>query len=1154
MAVITTDTFLDAGVARTAGEVWTMNGGILTVRTDTRWHSNSPANMTGSFAAMAISATLGGGVLFDGRNVRQVLFDTGSGTVPAVGTVITQGGVSGYLLGVWAGLNSAPTAVAAAMPVTGFIKFREVTGGAFSVGALTGIGASATQADTTSWIEIVQRQAVANTVPRLGFYRTRGKWFYLDETTGAANQVIQTPTNGGGVGTHVPAVWIETAAGSNEFEIYPCIRDTWYNSTNLSTDIRSKFCQTIGTGQVRIGFDGINNAGFVPPVGCRIRIPNVIGRQSTLALGDANNQTPHVTLGSRPDFTTTSAGEIDFEYFMNDWYHLFSSPFKVRMVNVATFDAHSSNNEASPTELDNYVCGAYIAGQTFTGLNNSLGGTVSNCRFVRPDAGSNGHSMALTGCSNYTFTGTRTGVVTYARSTGSVVFNQCRNLLFNDFISYATTLVFTTCSNVLVNGFNYIDRIVGVTNATTGKYAVTCTVSCDNIMVDGVILSFVGELGPYLGVFNSSNCSNLTFRNVGTYAVPVDVNAAFAPAYIYVDSGNNDGIRVQRCFLEATRLAPFISVNTSKNITFENCNGTIGSVQVLSVNTIIKGMRTASNSVVGGASVYGSHWFDLFENNTQGRVWLAFNEPTAFTASQFEAALLGAGAGFTSAGQIVMPNLNDQIIFTMAYFAIGHTAFDNSAPVLTGANLGNFSFEYDIDTGAGFSGVYQTLNATNLSNETIVPATGFRLRYRITTTNASPTNALTYIRVNTDSTSVAQEAALYPLDTSVISLSGLRAGSRVQIYDVTNSAELFNEVVAGTTLSYSAPFVADYTARIRVMYATAATADIFIEFSDLVTINGLNRSVVPKIDSVYVANAINGFTVTDISIVDNLFLVEVDTPTLSWATIYAFGVAWLHSLAGIRDEGQFVEALDQANYIFTDFKIKNVSSPSVPLSITNGWGRDSVTGLTVTMIDTTGGTIFSSPDLVIPFSSGSGLSAAQDLTLSKIDTLTENVSGLRFTTKSLEQAPSGGGGGGSAPTVGEIADAVWDEVLSGHLTAGTTGAALNGASAPSASTVASAVRSELTTELGRIDVATSTRNAIAPPTAVDNAAAVRTNLAVELSRIDVNISSRNALAPVSAAAIADAIWDEAAGDHTTAGTTGEKINKALSVAKFLALK
>lgn len=61
----------------------------------------------------------------------------------------------------------------------------------------------------------------------------------------------------------------------------------------------------------------------------------------------------------------------------------------------------------------------------------------------------------------------------------------------------------------------------------------------------------------------------------------------------------------------------------------------------------------------------------------------------------------------------------------------------------------------------------------------------------------------------------------------------------------------------------------------------------------------------------------------------------------------------------------------------------------------------------------------------------------------KIDTTLEvDGGGYRFTANALEQAPTGGG---SAPTAEEIADAVWDEAISGHLTSGTTGAALNAA-------------------------------------------------------------------------------------------------------------
>ena len=50
----------------------------------------------------------------------------------------------------------------------------------------------------------------------------------------------------------------------------------------------------------------------------------------------------------------------------------------------------------------------------------------------------------------------------------------------------------------------------------------------------------------------------------------------------------------------------------------------------------------------------------------------------------------------------------------------------------------------------------------------------------------------------------------------------------------------------------------------------------------------------------------------------------------------------------------------------------------------------------------------------------------------------------QFTADALDQAPAGGG---SAPSAADIADAVWDEAIAGHLTAGSTGNALNNATA-----------------------------------------------------------------------------------------------------------
>ena len=165
MATITTDTYAD-DAARTAGEAMTINSGAKwTIRTDTRTHANAPASNTGSLGSVTVNE---GEVIWDSRNIRWMPYNSGTGNVPAVGTTISRNGVFGYLLGVWASLTSAKTAVGAAMPATGFLKFREVTGGAFAAGALTGISASAVSPDVQGWMSIAHDAASNLTFPRLG--------------------------------------------------------------------------------------------------------------------------------------------------------------------------------------------------------------------------------------------------------------------------------------------------------------------------------------------------------------------------------------------------------------------------------------------------------------------------------------------------------------------------------------------------------------------------------------------------------------------------------------------------------------------------------------------------------------------------------------------------------------------------------------------------------------------------------------------------------------------------------------------------------------------------------------------------------------------------------------------------------------------------
>lgn len=812
MATITSDTYLDGGTARTAGEAWTMNGGVLTIRTDTRWHSDSPASFTGSLGAMTISATLGGGVLIDSTAVRWMPYSGGTGNAPAIGTTITQGGVSGYLLGVWADYNQPPIAVGGGIPATGYLKFREVTGGAFAVGALTGIGANASDPDRQGWIEVPVRQAVAITVPRLGFFRTRGGRFFLnDVTTGVSGQYVQLPTLGG-INAEVPAIWIETGVGTDVYEKFPSLVVSEWSSSNFANDARGKFVHQASQSRVVINDSGV---GFLPPAGCRMWIPSNIGTQCTSGGGDANNLAPSATLGTRPDFTTTSAGLIDMEYFQNDWYCLFASAYGVTMKHCSTFDTITTSNLASPIVIEDTVIGDFNGTSiAFSSTANSLGGTVTDCKFFRGKAASNGHAISLTTSTDLVFDNCDYGVVTYTRSTGMAMsLSQCIGTVINNCRQYNGYTQIATSFGTRINDLDHTDRLTGNTIATTPIYAVTVLTSSDDTIVDGVTFGLGGAISnvnPYNSPFYSINSSNTIFKNAGTNASPLSCMSGFAPTYACQDAGVNTNLKFQNIFLEATRTNVTLTANTSKNVTFESVRGTVGSVQNLALNAIYKGVRCTSNSVSGGASVYGSHWADYLVSDTVGRIVLAFNEPTAFSASQYQAVLLGVGAGFTSGGQLSMPNLNDEVIFTMDYFAKKHTALNNSAPTLTGTNTGNFSYEFqiDINDGNGWSGSWQTLNGANLSAYTISPSLGFKLKYRIVCTTANATNELTYIRILTDTTNVAQNNG-YPTETVSASyvLTGLESGTEVILFNSANS-ELQRTVTSGT-FTYNYTWISD---------------------------------------------------------------------------------------------------------------------------------------------------------------------------------------------------------------------------------------------------------------------------------------------------------------------------------------------------------
>lgn len=528
--------------------------------------------------------------------------------------------------------------------------------------------------------------------------------------------------------------------------------------------------------------------GNIPASGCKVRIPNIFLREC--ATGTRASNQVNGTIANRPEWATTTAGAINLTYLYSTWYMNFAQPYSVTLTSCATYDTLICTECATAVDIDNVNVSMYGALDTYSlsFQSNFAGGTVQNCKFQRGNTpGSNDHCCYIAYCNDTVFTNVIGGIIQFARSTGKAFsVNYCDGLTFNNCYKLNSDFPITQSFNITVNDLDHCDRYIGYTNATTPYYGVLVGAGCSNILVDGLTFGLGGTISnvhPYSGLFSYTAAINCRFRNVGTYASPLNAGTwrpnLYACAVSHVTGGNNNTIKLQRIYLNAghnTRSGGFATVNSDKNILYESIFNGIYVMSAMAVfaqidaglNSVIKSGNAGINTTTGQSSVYGTHFRDLFLGSAQGRFILAMNEPTTETTSQFT--MVSGTAKFNSAGGILMGVVGNQAIWEDCCFRKGHTGFQNTALVMSGGTASNYTIEYQIDTGSGYGGSWKTANGTNLSGESLDPAVGFKIKIRITTTTTN-TTAITYLRFNTNTSTAGQASALYSLDTCTVKVT-----------------------------------------------------------------------------------------------------------------------------------------------------------------------------------------------------------------------------------------------------------------------------------------------------------------------------------------------------------------------------------------------
>jgi hypothetical protein len=745
--------------------------------------------------------------------VRVIAYTAGSGNSPAFGATISQGGVSGVFLGAWTTNWQTECIVpGAAIGAAGFIKIGGVTGGNFAAGALTGITATCSGPDVQGWIEVRGDTIATITVPRVGKVESVEAWFEIGTTSGTAGQIISCPTTATNASTF-PGVWIETGVGTGVYEPYASVGTVVALATHRTDASMKVITQT--TGGIRIGNDGTNNVFFLPGAGRKVRIPATLLTNSTRTVsGTGPRVLPNATIGTRQEFVTTGAGFFDLRGVMSQWYMNFSQAFYVKYKSCAIADSMVLSEIASPLDVDDCIVAPTQAQLNFA-LNVSscfAGGTIQNSVFNRFSlAASGAYIGSINFATGVTFSGNKylSGTLRGNGTTGAITSTQAVACTFTNETFIGGRGLFVGAQRCTFNNLSYYDHtITTTTTSTNAMYALDFSTGCADTVVNGFAMPNAA-VGPYNGLVQGNACYNTLIKNIGTtYTTPLVMNASVT-GLIVNGAGNNDGITMKRCYVSNTRSGPYAFLNSDTNILVENISGDTADTSVVAgLNAVIKNAMLTGGTG-GQISVYGTHWLTRFTSTTAGFAEILCNEPTSASAAQ--CVTTGGTPQFNSSGSVLLTKVGDQVVWEMPFFAVGYTAFTNSAPTITGTNVtfssgstwGNHTLEFQVDTGSGYGGTWLALNAATLIGQTFNSTAGFRLKIRATCLTANAGNVLTNLRVALTTTQTDRDTKLYPLSVNTITFTGLPTGTDVVVLTAGTSTILASvDAGAGTTYAF----------------------------------------------------------------------------------------------------------------------------------------------------------------------------------------------------------------------------------------------------------------------------------------------------------------------------------------------------------------
>lgn len=319
----------------------------------------------------------------------------------------------------------------------------------------------------------------------------------------------------------------------------------------------------------------------------------------------------------------------------------------------------------------------------------------------------------------------------------------------------------------------------------------------------------------------------------------------------------------------------------------------------LTVDSVVVLSEAAAGALTGISYAASTLTISGTRTISEGYDWLKWYE-----ASNRLAPIITSvdGKNFTASGDVTVSG--------SLTIPSGSTLATSGAFTLTGSLAGAVTCNVSQALPTGLTGV--TING-NLTYNTNTPITVVLTNCIITGTVSNLGSGLvTITKVSTTLDSIGANVTAQQFAT--ITAPNLLSGTRVRLYNVTDSVEMYNSALPGAGLSQSFQWTANKTVTMTAIYASGVTAKLGLTATGIFTESGLTFLDSQENDTVYNTYALSGSSITKFSADYGN-----DTTDIVLSSDYAaqeFYAWWVYNLTteqGIREFFGGVTAVDEAN-------------------------------------------------------------------------------------------------------------------------------------------------------------------------------------------------------------------------------------------------